>query len=51
VAAYEVKERKLIVNPEEANLVRRLFRLYLELGSVLKICFFSPTVLRLQLVH
>jgi site-specific DNA recombinase len=34
---YDVKERKLIVNPDEANLVRRLFRLYLELGSVLKL--------------
>jgi site-specific DNA recombinase len=31
---YEVKERKLVVNPEEASLVRRLFDLYLELGSV-----------------
>ena len=27
---YDVKERKLIVNPEEASLVRRLFHLYLE---------------------
>ena len=34
---YDVKERKLIVNPEGADLVRRLFRLYLELGSVLKL--------------
>jgi site-specific DNA recombinase len=34
---YDVKERKLIVNLEEADLVRRLFRLYLELGSVLKL--------------
>jgi DNA invertase Pin-like site-specific DNA recombinase len=31
---YDVKERKLIVNPEEANLVRRLYHLYLELGCV-----------------
>jgi len=31
---YDVKERKLIVNPEEAKFVRRLFNLYLELGSV-----------------
>src|SRR5450755_1335989 len=31
---YDVKERKLIVNPEESNLVRRLFHLYLELGCV-----------------
>jgi site-specific DNA recombinase len=34
---YDVKERKLIVNPEETDLVRRLFHLYLELGSVLKL--------------
>jgi site-specific DNA recombinase len=34
---YDVKERKLIVNPEEAKLVRRLFDLYLKLGSVLKL--------------
>jgi site-specific DNA recombinase len=34
---YDVKERKLIVNAEEANLVRRLFHLYLELGSVLEL--------------
>jgi site-specific DNA recombinase len=34
---YDVKERKLIVNPEEADLVRRLFHLYLELGPVLKL--------------
>ena len=31
---YDVKERKLIVNPEEAKLVLRLFHLYLELGCV-----------------
>src|SRR5713226_2657627 len=31
---YDVKERKLIVNQEEANFVRRLFHLYLELGCV-----------------
>jgi site-specific DNA recombinase len=31
---YDVKERKLIVNPAEADLVRRLFHLYLELGCV-----------------
>jgi len=31
---YDVKERKLMVNPEEANLVHRLFHLYLELGCV-----------------
>ncbi|MGA2203232.1 MAG: hypothetical protein ABSG40_14830 [Terriglobales bacterium] len=34
---YDVKERKLIVNPEDANLVCRLFRLYLELGCVSKL--------------
>lgn len=34
---YEVKERKLIVNREEAKLVNRLFRLYLELGCVRKL--------------
>jgi DNA invertase Pin-like site-specific DNA recombinase len=34
---YEVKERKLIVNGEEATLVNRLFRLYLELGCVRKL--------------
>jgi site-specific DNA recombinase len=31
---YDVKERKLIANQEEANFVRRLFHLYLELGCV-----------------
>jgi len=31
---YDVKERKLIVNPEEAKTVRRIFRLYLEAGCV-----------------
>lgn len=34
---YEVKDRKLIVNPEEAKLVTRIFRLYLELGCVRKL--------------
>src|ERR1039458_915433 len=34
---YDLKERKLIVNPEEANLVVRLFNLYLELGCVSKL--------------
>ena len=34
---YEVKDRKLIVNPDEARLVNRLFRLYLELGCVRKL--------------
>lgn len=31
---YDVKERKLIVNPEEAKSVRRIFSLYLEADSV-----------------
>jgi len=31
---YDVKERKLIVNPIEADFVRRLFHMYLELGCV-----------------
>jgi site-specific DNA recombinase len=31
---YSLKERKLIVNPKESEFIRRLFRLYLELGSV-----------------
>lgn len=31
---YDVKERKLIVNPEEAKTVRRIFNLYLEAGCV-----------------
>jgi site-specific DNA recombinase len=31
---YDLKERKLIVNPAEANTVRKIFRLYLELGCV-----------------
>ena len=34
---YDLKERKLIVNPEEAKLVRRLFNLYLELEGVSKL--------------
>jgi len=34
---YDLKERKLIPNTEEANLVRRLFLLYLESGSVSKL--------------
>jgi len=31
---YDVKDKKLIVNDSEAETVRRLFRLYLDLGSV-----------------
>lgn len=34
---YDVKERKLIVNAEEAKLVNRFFNLYLELGCVSKL--------------
>jgi site-specific DNA recombinase len=34
---YDLKERKLIVNPKEAELVNRLFQLYLELGCVSKL--------------
>ena len=34
---YDLKERKLIVNPEEAQLVCDLYRLYLELGCVSKL--------------
>jgi site-specific DNA recombinase len=34
---YDLKERKLIVNPEEAKLVVRLFNLYFELGCVSKL--------------
>jgi site-specific DNA recombinase len=34
---YDIKKRKLIENPEEAKLVRRLFNLYLELGCVSKL--------------
>lgn len=31
---YDVRDRKLVVNEEEADTVRRIFRLYAELGSV-----------------
>ncbi len=34
---YDLKERKLIVNPEEAKFVLHLFHLYLELGCVSKL--------------
>jgi len=34
---YDVADRKLIVNTEEADTVRTLFRLYLELGSVVQL--------------
>src|SRR3954447_13594757 len=31
---YEIKDRKLVIRPEEAETVRLIFRRYLELGSV-----------------
>lgn len=31
---YDLRDRALIVNPDEADTVRRLFALYLELGCV-----------------
>jgi site-specific DNA recombinase len=31
---YDLRERKLVVNPEEANVVQKLFHLYLEVGCV-----------------
>jgi DNA invertase Pin-like site-specific DNA recombinase len=34
---YDVKDRKLIVNPDDAQIVVRLFNLYLELGCVSKL--------------
>ena len=34
---YEVKQRKLVVNQEEARLVNNLYRWYVELGSVPKL--------------
>jgi site-specific DNA recombinase len=34
---YDVRDRKLIVNADEAARVRKLFRLYLELGCVAKL--------------
>jgi len=34
---YELKERKLLVDPGEAKLVREVFNLYLELGCVSKL--------------
>ena len=34
---YDLKDRKLIVNLEEADRVREIFRLYLELGCVAKL--------------
>jgi site-specific DNA recombinase len=34
---YDVKDRKLVVNPDDAKIVVRLFHLYLELGCVSKL--------------
>ena len=34
---YDVEDKKLVVNPAEAETVRTLFRLYLELGTVKKL--------------
>ena len=34
---YDVKDRKLVVNPEDAKMVVRLFKLYLELRCVAKL--------------
>jgi hypothetical protein len=34
---YDVKDRKLVVNPDDAKMVVRLFNLYLELGCVSKL--------------
>ncbi|MCK5363804.1 MAG: recombinase family protein, partial [Gammaproteobacteria bacterium] len=34
---YDVQDKKLVVNPDETETVRTLFRLYLELGTVKKL--------------
>lgn len=34
---YDVRERRLVVNPKEAEQVRQIFRLYLEFGCVKKL--------------
>jgi site-specific DNA recombinase len=34
---YDVQDRMLVINPQEAETVRRLFALYLELGSVRRV--------------
>jgi DNA invertase Pin-like site-specific DNA recombinase len=34
---YDLKDRKLVVNPREAEIVRRIYRRYLELGCVRKL--------------
>ena len=31
---YDARDKKLVVNPDEAETVHTLFRLYLELGTV-----------------
>ena len=31
---YEARNKKLVINPDEAEIIRRTFRLYLEVGSV-----------------
>ena len=36
-AGYDLKDRELIVNPAEADQVRNIYRLYLELGCVSKL--------------
>jgi DNA invertase Pin-like site-specific DNA recombinase len=35
---YEVREKKLLILPQEAETVRSIFQLYLELGSVRAVC-------------
>lgn len=37
VLGFDAKDRKLVVNKHEAALVREVFRLYLELGSLLQV--------------
>src|SRR6266478_5429195 len=36
-SAYDARERTLIVNPADAETVRRIFALYLELGCVRRV--------------
>ena len=31
---YEARDKKLVINPQEAEIIRRIFHLYLEIGSV-----------------
>lgn len=35
---YDILKRALVINPEEANLVRLIFKRYLEIGSVHELC-------------